>query len=94
MANLALAAAGVPPVWINIAPCSTSAAYPADPGTLTEWLVANTADLGRDAVLAVLTVMNAKYVNAVDPSSPKSDSMRCSGSWRSVIPKDWNPFLP
>jgi hypothetical protein len=30
-------------------------------------LVANTADLGRDAVLAVLAAMNAKFANVVDP---------------------------
>jgi hypothetical protein len=41
--------------------------FAADPGNLTEWLVVNTADLGRDAVLAVLAAMNAKYANVVDP---------------------------
>jgi hypothetical protein len=30
-------------------------------------LVAKMANLGRDAVLAVLAAMNAKYANAVDP---------------------------
>jgi hypothetical protein len=39
----------------------------ADLGTLTEWLVVNTAGLGHDAVLAVLAAMNAKYANVVDP---------------------------
>jgi hypothetical protein len=70
--------------------------FAADPGTLTEWLVVNTADLGRDAVLAVLAAMNAKYANVVNPVSPKSELMRCSGSWRrtSWRPKDWNPSLP
>ena len=67
MADLALlAAAGVPPVRMNL-PVPLQRPFAADPGTLTEWLVANTADLGRDAVLAVLAAMNAKYANVVDP---------------------------
>ncbi len=41
--------------------------YATDPGTLTEWLVANTANLGGDAVLAVVAAMTAKYANVVDP---------------------------
>jgi hypothetical protein len=41
--------------------------FAADPGTLMEWLVTNMADLGRDAVLAVLAAMNVKYANVVDP---------------------------
>jgi hypothetical protein len=67
MADLALlAAAGVSPVRMNL-PVPLQRPFAADPGTLTEWLVANTADLGRDAVLAVLATMNAKYANVVDP---------------------------
>jgi hypothetical protein len=37
------------------------------PGTLTEWLVAKTANLGRDATLAVLAAINAKFASLVDP---------------------------
>jgi hypothetical protein len=66
MADLELTAAGVPPVRMNL-PVPLQRPFAADPGTLTEWLVANTADLGRDAVLAVLAAMNAKYANVVDP---------------------------
>ena len=70
MADLALAAAGALPVRMNL-PVPLQRPYAADPGTLTEWLVANTADLGRDAVLAVLAAMNAKYANVVDPLLPQ-----------------------
>jgi hypothetical protein len=66
MADLALAAIGKLPVCLNL-PVPLQRPYAADPGTLTEWLVANTADLGRDAVLAVLATMNAKYDDMVDP---------------------------
>ena len=66
MADLAQAAAGGLPVRMNL-PVPLQRPYAADPGTLTEWLVAKTADLGRDAVLAVLAAMNAKYANVVDP---------------------------
>ena len=79
MDDLALAAAGGLPVCLNL-PVPLQRPYAADPGTLTEWLVANTADLGQDAVLAVLVAMNAKYANVVDHSSPKSELMHCSGS--------------
>ena len=70
MADLAVAAAGALPVRMNL-PVPLQRPYAADPGTLTEWLVANTADLGRDAVLAVLAAMNAKYANVVDPLLPQ-----------------------
>ena len=70
MADLAVAAAGALPVWMNL-PVPLQQPYAADPGTLTEWLVANMADLGRDAVLAVLAAMNAKYANVVDPLLPQ-----------------------
>ena len=67
MADLALlAVAGVPPVRMNL-PVLLQRPFAADPGTLTEWLVTNMVDLGRDAVLAVLAAMNAKYTNVVDP---------------------------
>ncbi len=65
MADRALAAAGGLPVRLNL-PVPLQRPYAADPGTLTEWLVTNTADLGRDAVLVVLAAMNAKYANVVD----------------------------
>jgi len=45
MADLAVAAAGALPVRMNL-PVPLQRPYAADPGTLTEWLVANTADLG------------------------------------------------
>jgi len=70
MADRAVAAAGALPVRMNL-PVPLQRPYAADPGTLTEWLVANTADLGRDAVLAVLAAMNAKYANVVDPLLPQ-----------------------
>ena len=70
MADLAVAAAGALPVRMNL-PVPLQRPYAADPGTLTEWLVANTADLGQDAVLAVLAAMNAKYANVVDPLLPQ-----------------------
>ena len=66
MADFAQAAAGGLPVRLNL-PVPLQGPYAADPGTLTEWLVAPTADLGRDAVLAVFAAMNAKYANVVDP---------------------------
>ena len=66
MADLAFAAAGGLPVRLNL-PVPLQRPYAADPGTLTEWLVAKTANLGRDAALAVLAAMNAKYANVVDP---------------------------
>ena len=66
MADLAFAAAGGLPVRLNL-PVPLQRPYAADPGTLTEWLVAKTANLGRDADLAVLAAMNAKYANVVDP---------------------------
>ena len=66
MADLAFAAAGGLPVRLNL-PVPLQRPYAADPGTLTEWLVVNTADLGRDTVLAVLAAMNAKYANVSDP---------------------------
>ncbi|KAI2508445.1 hypothetical protein MHU86_5972 [Fragilaria crotonensis] len=66
MADLALAAAGGLPVRLNL-PVPLQRPYAADPGTLTEWLVTKTEDLGRDAILAVLAAMNAKYANVVDP---------------------------
>jgi hypothetical protein len=66
MADLAFAAAGGLPVRLNL-PVPLQRPYAADPGTLTEWLVAKTANLGRDAALAVLAAMNAKYANLVDP---------------------------
>ncbi len=37
--------------------------YAADPDTLEEWLVSKTTELGRVAVLEVLSAMSAKYVN-------------------------------
>jgi hypothetical protein len=70
MADRAVAAAGALPVRMNL-PVPLQRPYAADPGTLTEWLVANTADLGRDAVLTVLAAMNAKYANVVDPLLPQ-----------------------
>jgi hypothetical protein len=68
MADLAMAAAGGFPVRMNL-PVPLQRPYAADPGTLTEWLVSNTEGLGRDAVLAVLGAMNAKYANVVDPQN-------------------------
>ena len=65
MADLALAAAGVPPVCMNL-PVPLQRPFAADLGTLTEWLVANTADFGCNAVLAVLAAMNSKYANVVN----------------------------
>jgi hypothetical protein len=62
MADLAFAAAGGLPVRLNL-PVPLQRPYAADPGTLTEWLVAKTANLGRDAALTVLAAMNAKYAN-------------------------------
>ena len=67
MADLAFAAIGGPPVLMNL-PVPLQRPYAADPGTLTEWLVSNTTDLGRDAVLEVLAAMNAKYANVTDPA--------------------------
>ncbi len=66
MADLAVAAAGGLPVRLNLS-VPLQRPYAADPGTLTEWLVAKTANLRRDAALAVLAAMNAKYANVVDP---------------------------
>jgi hypothetical protein len=66
MADLAFAAAGGLPVRLNL-PVPLQRPYVADPGILTEWLVAKTANLGRDAALAVLAAMNAKDANVVDP---------------------------
>jgi hypothetical protein len=67
MADLAFAAAGELPVLLNL-PVPLQRPYAADPaGTLTEWLLVKTANLGRDAVLTVLAFMNAKYANLVDP---------------------------
>ena len=66
MVDLALAAARGLSVRLNL-PVHLQRPYAADPGTLTEWLVTNMADLGRDAVLAVLAAINAKYANVVDP---------------------------
>ena len=66
MVDLALAAAGGLPVCLKLlVPLQHS--YAADLGTLTEWLVAKTANLGRDAVLAVSAAMKAKYTDVVDP---------------------------
>jgi hypothetical protein len=58
--NLALAAAGVPPVHMNLLAGPHQWPFATDPGTLVEWMVANMADLGQDAVLAVLASMNPK----------------------------------
>ena len=66
MADLAFAAVRGPPARMNL-PAPLQRPFAADPGTLTEWLVSNTADLGRDAVLGVLAAMNAKYANVTDP---------------------------
>ena len=66
MADLAFAAAGWLPVCLKL-PVPLQQPYAADSGTLTEWLVVKTANLGRDAALAVLAAMNAKYANLVDP---------------------------
>jgi hypothetical protein len=94
MADLvAFAATGGLPVRLNL-PVPLQRPYAADPGTLTEWfLEAKTANLGRDTALAVLAAMNDKYANLVDPSSLKSESTPCSGSWQrtSWSLKDWNP---
>ncbi len=66
MTNLALlAAAGVPPVCMNL-PVPLQQPFAADPGTLMERLVANMADLGCNAVHAVLAAMSAKYTNVVN----------------------------
>jgi hypothetical protein len=45
MADLGFAAAGGLPVRLNL-PVPLQRPYVADPGTLTEWLVAKTANLG------------------------------------------------
>jgi hypothetical protein len=66
MADLAFTAAGGLPVCLNL-PVPLQRPYATDPGTRTEWLVATTVNLGRDAALAVLAAMNAKYANLVDP---------------------------
>jgi hypothetical protein len=94
MADLAFAAAGGLPVRMDL-PVPLQRPYAADPGTLTEWLVTNTTNLGRDEVLAVLAAMNAKYANVTDPALPQDERMRCLGSWRrtSWHPKDWSPSL-
>ncbi len=47
MADLAFAAAGGLPVRVNL-PVPLQRPYAADPGTLTEWLVAKTTGLNRD----------------------------------------------
>ena len=70
MADLAFAAAGGLPVRMDL-PVPLQRPYAADPGTLTEWLVTNTTNLGRDEVLAVLAAMNAKYANVTDPALPQ-----------------------
>ncbi|KAI2496731.1 hypothetical protein MHU86_17778 [Fragilaria crotonensis] len=70
MADLAFAAAGGLPVRVNL-PVPLQRPYAADPGTLTEWLVTNTTNLGRDEVLEVLAAMNAKYANVTDPALPQ-----------------------
>ncbi|KAI2490031.1 hypothetical protein MHU86_24546 [Fragilaria crotonensis] len=49
----------------------SSRPYAADPA-LTEWLVTNTTNLGRDEVLEVLAAMNAKYANVTDPALPRT----------------------
>ena len=92
MADLAFAAAGGLPVRLNL-PVPLQRPYAADPGTLTEWLVAKTANLGRDAALAVLAATNTKYANLVNPllTQARVDAMlRELGriSWRL---KDWSP---
>ena len=66
MVNLAFAATGGPPVCLNL-PVPLQRPYAADPGTTSEWLVVKTANLGRDAALAMLAAMNAKYAKLVDP---------------------------
>ena len=94
MVNLALAAAGGLPVRSNL-PVPLQQPYAADPDTLTEWLVAKTENLGRDAVLAVLATMNDKYANVVDPllTQERVDALLrelAVDVWRL---KDWNPSL-
>ena len=66
MADIALATVRGLPVCLNL-PVSLQQPFAADPGTLTEWLVAKTADLRQDDVLAVLAALNANYANRVDP---------------------------
>ena len=91
MADLALAAARGLPVCLNLT-VPLQRPYSTDPGSLTEWLVAKTANLRRDAVLAVLAAMNAKYANVVDPLLAQERIhalLRELTSWRL---KDWNPF--
>ena len=80
MADLAFAAIGGPPVLMNL-PVPLQRPYAADPGTLTEWLVSNTTDFGRDVVLEVLAAMNAKYANVTDPAltQERVDALLCRG---------------
>ncbi len=92
MADLAFAAAGGLPVCLNL-PVPIQQPYAADPESLTEWLVAKTVNLGRDAALAVLAATNTKYANLVNPllTQARVDAMlRELGriSWRL---KDWSP---
>jgi hypothetical protein len=69
--------------------------YAADPGTLTEWLVANTADLGRDSVLAVLAAMNAKYANVVNPllAQERVDALLRKLAEDVLVPEGLESFL-
>ena len=68
MADLAFGAVGGPPVRVNL-PVPLQRPYAADPGTLTEWLVAKTTGLNRDEVLSVLGAMAAKYAHVVEPTN-------------------------
>lgn len=70
MADLATAAVGGPPVRMNL-PIPLQRPYAAYPDKLTEWLVLNTTDFGRDTALKVLAAMNAKYANVTDPAFPQ-----------------------
>lgn len=58
-----LAGAGAPPVLLDV-PVALQYPYAADAGTLTKWLVDDTAGASPDTVLMVLSATNAKYDEA------------------------------